>query len=548
MNNLIRSFAARMTVTSLILATGCYAQSARPKAVIASSEYKLELDIEPARHAIYVRGQWHIPAFEKRNPPDEWLHFQITPYAKNLLFGFHPGQIHDRPACHQDGGDLTCTLPISSASRRLYFSYEFEAADAPQLRVTENQTFAGGNGELWYPQTSFAQRDSGEIKCAVPSGWHCFATGDRTTLLRGKGKTIFVTKVSTPSKFAFAAAAFHVIDAGRFHLLTLKARPNDSEGTKQGSEVLAALEREYGMLPYSQFTLVEIQFGGKVLGTSEFGAIFADSSQFDKAFDLSYWGHEIAHQWWGDLIRTQVGTPGRMLMSEGIAQYSAVRVVDELQGAQASARFRKEGILNHQQSIDGYVEMVDQNKDSPLATTVPKGQDEILLMHRLANSKGMLVFWMLSNELGKERFNTILRGFIRDHANAPTSWSEFERFVSKAAEPKNLDWFFRQWTEDRGLPHLQLDWSQNADSLEVYVKQCGATYRLEDLPIRIDFGGPTSASAWRTLTVSDSDETLHLRIPEKILSIELDPFHQFLWSLGCSASTESKPSTSQRND
>jgi hypothetical protein len=206
---------------------------------------------------------------------------------------------------------------------------------------------------------------------------------------------------------------------GKVDLYLLRKRANSPELLEHCATALKVLSASFGPFPYERFGLVEVDFKSRVLGTSEYGFIFADRSQFDSQFNLMYWAHEMAHQWWGVLVKSKGGVPGQMLLSEGVAQFAALETVDTMEGADRAALQRQRGLLNPKQSVEGYRELVIANRDLPLATYIPKSQDEILLMHQLANSKGMMVLWMLANQLGQARFVSMLKEFVSQADRGP---------------------------------------------------------------------------------------------------------------------------------
>jgi len=218
------------------------------------------------------------------------------------------------------------------------------------------------------------------------------------------------------------------------------------------------------------------------------------------------------------------------MMTEGMAQFGALLAVDKIEGAAAAEAFRKRGLLTHAQSIEGYRELLQQGRDLPLAVHIPQTQDQVLLMHRLANSKGMMVLWMLKDEIGEKEFLKAVREFLKRHANSESSWADFERSVGDATR-RDLTWFFQQWTRQTGLPGLRLQWTQQAGSVELTVNQCSRPYyRFDAVPLRLH---GASADAWKNVTIAAADSQQFQFPSSAVTNVELDPQQQMLWTSEC---------------
>jgi hypothetical protein len=91
--------------------------------------------------------------------------------------------------------------------------------------------------------------------------------------------------------------------------------------------------------------------------------------------------------------------------------------------------------------------------DIPLAKTHPElTQND---WYRVASGKGVLVLHELHQLLGDETFTGIMDTFGREHAGREVSVAMFRAHVEKVAG-KDLGAFFTYWTEQPGLPMLQL--------------------------------------------------------------------------------------------
>jgi hypothetical protein len=385
------------------------------------------------------------------------------------------------------GGDRRYTIDLSSqiaTGTRVTLAFRYHSErNAPQFLVSSGGAFAGGSGELWYPQASFALRDTGSTCYQIPDGWSILATGIAQT---PEGNT-HCFRVDRPVKLAFAAAPYAVTTSSTqppVTLYSLRARPNATKLANQIGGVLASMVQLWGPFPYGSYAIAEVQFPGNiVLGTGEYGFTLAAPSEFDRPFDAGYYGHEISHEWWGDAIRPKAGSSGEEMLTEGFAQYGALEAVLAASGTQSQLETLERGSSAFpNDSIAGYLRMAARGQDAPL-DSIASGQTQILLLHHLATSKGMVVLYMLGKLLGEERFHSALRDFVTAHLDSDTTLAEVESAIA-AGTQTNLTWFFDQWFRRTGAPRFEVTCAVQRDGAAITVRQRGAPYRLA-LPVEL---------------------------------------------------------------
>jgi hypothetical protein len=107
--------------------------------------------------------------------------------------------------------------------------------------------------------------------------------------------------------------------------------------------------------------------------------------------------------------------------------------------------------------------------------------------------------------LGRERFRTVLRTFLRDHAFQDTTWRAFVDAVQ--ASDAGISWFFKQWYDQGGVPTWTLTWTQDGSDVRGTIAQTPSNFRADvDVVLRgaqtsdrhqIRIDGPRTSFAWR---------------------------------------------------
>ena len=175
----------------------------------------------------------------------------------------------------------------------------------------------------------------------------------------------------------------------------------------------------YSPFQFKQFRIIEFphyrEFAQSFPNTSPFTESFFLSRVLDpnKDIDFTYFvvAHELAHQWWAhQLIGGRVA--GSNMMSESLAEYSALRVAQKKYGDKQMHKF-----LSHE--LDGYLRgrAGEIRKEPPLGLV----QREQYVWYQ----KGSMILYALSDYIGEDKVNLALHNFLMQYryANANDSLS-----------------------------------------------------------------------------------------------------------------------------
>ncbi|MEW6747537.1 MAG: M1 family aminopeptidase, partial [Planctomycetota bacterium] len=155
--------------------------------------------------------------------------------------------------------------------------------------------------------------------------------------------------------------------------------------------------------------------------------------------------HEAAHQWWGTIV-TPARVPGAAFLTEGLAHFSTLLMEERFNGRVAARnrrlRFEREYLGGRHADVERPIVRVDGSEPGDEATWY---------------NKGGLVFWMLSQTLGRDRFGEVLRRFVEEYSfksDHPTV-HDLLRLVREAA-PGECEPFLQQWFYEVHLPKPEI--------------------------------------------------------------------------------------------
>jgi ABC-2 type transport system permease protein len=151
---------------------------------------------------------------------------------------------------------------------------------------------------------------------------------------------------------------------------------------------------------------------------SEAAGFTLDSTRRDRVDFITYvTAHEAGHQWWAHQV-IGADMQGQTVLSETLAQYAALMVMERMYGVEEIRMFLKS-------SLDGYL----RNRATDIIGEVPL--ERVENQAHIRYQKGGMVMYLLKDIMGEEAVNRALRALIDDFAFKPAPYPTSRDLVQR---------------------------------------------------------------------------------------------------------------------
>jgi alanyl aminopeptidase len=286
-------------------------------------------------------------------------------------------------------------------------------------------------------------------------------TGE-TALDGGKKRVEFAVSRPLPSYLvAFGVGPFDFVDAGKsrrgtpVRIVTLANRGGDAAyAAKTSAKIIDLLEDYFGSpYPYEKMDMLTIPltvgFGAMenagLITYTETSVLFdAKASKERHLRWISVAAHELAHQWFGDLV-TMVYWDD-IWLNEGFASWMGRKIVARFEPAwrddQSSLNTRDSALDND-----------SLTSARQIRQPIVRQDDIFTAFDRITYDKGASVLNMFESYLGPEVFQRGIREYLAAHAYGNATSTDLFASISKAAG-KDVGPAFATFVEQAGTPEI----------------------------------------------------------------------------------------------
>jgi aminopeptidase N len=305
------------------------------------------------------------------------------------------------------------------------------------------------------------------LDLSVPAPWRAVSNGRAVARSEEAGVARYRFAPTAPIStylFAFAAGPFDEVRDSQSDLRLLMRRSRAERARGQADEVFR-LHREglrwmerYFAQPYAfgklDVVLVpEFAYGGM----EHAGAIFLredsvlfpfEPSDADRLRRAQLIFHEIAHQWFGNLVTMRWFDD--LWLKEGFANLMAVKA--------AAALLPGHDAWNAFRALKTAAYRTDETRGTtPIWQALPNLNAAKSAYGSIVYSKAPAVLRQLEFYLGEEVFAAGVRAFLEQHAHGAADWSGLLAAFEAASGEGLVNWA-RAWVTGSGVPRIGLDW------------------------------------------------------------------------------------------
>jgi len=230
--------------------------------------------------------------------------------------------------------------------------------------------------------------------------------------------------------------------------------------------------------------------------------------------------HEILHNWWGNGVFIDFSAGN---WSEGLTAYMADHFSSEQR--QQDSEYRRK-------ALERYANFAAKQADFALKDFTSRHNEA---SQAVGYSKSLMLFHMLRNELGEERFNQNIQSFWENFKFRSASFPELIQNLLKESE-LGADQFISQWLNRTGAPEIKLaqaklNKNMNGFTLSINLEQQqkGDVYELS-VPLKVIFTNGEALT--ERLKLADKSQQFKFSYDQQPLHIHIDPEYDVFRLLG----------------
>jgi aminopeptidase N len=212
---------------------------------------------------------------------------------------------------------------------------------------------------------------------------------------------------------------------------------------------------KYPYNKYSQVTVEDFEYGGMEntsCTTLEEEILLDEKAYIDDYFTKTVVSHELAHQWFGDLVTCKDWA--HTWLNEGFATYCEALYIEHSEG-------KDEFQYHLRRMARRYFTDACKSYRRPIVTKKYKYPDELFDSH--SYQKAGCVLHMLRGLVGEAKFKEALAQYLEKFRTKNAGTDDL-RMVFEEVSGKNLKEFFEQWLYKPGHPQLNIEFTDVSDS------------------------------------------------------------------------------------
>ncbi len=288
-----------------------------------------------------------------------------------------------------------------------------------------------------------------------------------------------------------------------------------------------ALGVKYAWPKYSQAYVYDFPGGMENVSATTLGSFGGlIDKRVSNANVSSLTSHELAHQWFGDLVTCQDW--GDVWLNESFATFFAMYYGEHLKGK----GYYEDDVERTRQ---GYL----RSRTLHAISTQMYSNPDVMFDSSHTYDKGGIVLHMMRRMLGDDDFFHSLGHYLKVNGYKPVDAADLEQAIEETTG-RNMKPFFDQWIFKPGHPVLAPTWTYDEATkmVTVHVKQLQETTDgtpIYNLPLTIGIlrenGGSTGHLERHVVNLNTADQEFKIAAETKPNAVLIDPDHDLLREL-----------------
>ena len=374
----------------------------------------------------------------------------------------------------------------------------------------------------WFPFHDYAADPAtADITISVPGGFQVIGHSD-TPVISAAGRT-HLKQSGLVGNLAYGKYSTRTLNIGGYELQFFTKPGSDQLVIGYGETLGKALEfytKKFGE-PAMGKKLIVVQIDDESLDLySSTGMLFVADRQFEQAREITNerLQREAALQWWG--LTVGLKSFDDAWLSQGLAEYSAYALRESmLTGAQLD-NLRRE-LLEKSLTFE---------QTASLLRTPANLDDQSTAYQYIMYAKGALVFKLLRDTLGPDKFNQLLRTHLQENRGKNVSIDDFEKLASRV-NGDNLRYFFARWVEGTGVPEFTTDYLIIRTKGGKFVARGTVKQNYDNLrlPVEVQLRSEgENGLKTVTLQMDEASADFNIESDGKPLGVVIDPSYKLL--------------------
>ncbi|MFL6417093.1 MAG: M1 family metallopeptidase, partial [Bryobacteraceae bacterium] len=337
---------------------------------------------------------------------------------------------------------------------------------------SSEQSYIVHDRNTWFPYFGNMMA-SFDLRFRSPEDLTVISTGELISQTDEAGVRLVHRKTNSPQAMAgFNVGRYQVSsrDSAPYHVESYANadHPEQAETVaKQTEAILQSFSKRWGPLPLQSIAVSPVPgyFGQGFPGLiylsdvsyvpQENRPAYLRSARMDAFFSSMLLPHEVAHQWWGNLLFTDDYRTNWLV--EAMANDSALEYLSETQGGEAADAVleqyrldllfpRGSGTIETAGPVDFGVRLIDSAG--------------LQVWHTITYEKGSWILHMLRDRIGAEGFLAMQAYLLKTFGTEPITNEQFRaaaaRYIPADQPDRDLRIFFDTWVYGTGIPHIEV--------------------------------------------------------------------------------------------